>query len=498
VSADGARFTYAVDVDGDGRVDVLSASQSDNKIAWYRNEGGSPPTWTNYTISTTASYAWCVYAADVDGDGRMDVLSASALDDKIAWYRNEGGSPPSWTPHNISTTANGARTVYATDMDGDGLVDVLSASTDDNKIAWYRNGGGSPPSWTAYNISTAALGPGSLGAYYVFAADVDSDGRVDVVSSTDSTDEIVWYKNGGGSPPTWTSHLISNTADGGRGIFATDMDGDGRVDVLSASYLDDKIAWYKNGGGSPPSWTSYTISTTADGARSVHAADVDGDGRMDVLSASMSDNKVAWYKNGGGSPPSWIPFNITTAAYGANCVFTMDVDGDRRVDVVSTSYNDDKIAVYINNMCPRGTSGPGGYAPCTPCPAGRYNNDSMQSSCIACSAGRYGAAPGAVNVTSGCAGACSPGYMCPPGSASSTAVACPAGYFSGPGASTCSPCVAGTFTSRTGQASCTTCPSYTTSTVAGATACLPTCPGSGQLAVGYATGRRSHLVHVVC
>ena len=46
-------------------------------------------------------------------------------------------------------------------------------------------------------------------------------------------------------------------------------DGDGRVDVLSASEFDDKIAWYKNGGGSPPIWTPNTISAAADGARSV-------------------------------------------------------------------------------------------------------------------------------------------------------------------------------------------------------------------------------------
>jgi hypothetical protein len=48
--------------------------------------------------------------------------------------------------------------------------------------------------------------------------------------------------------------------------------GDGRVDILSASYNDNKIAWYKNGGGSPTSWTPYTITTTAGFATSVFAA----------------------------------------------------------------------------------------------------------------------------------------------------------------------------------------------------------------------------------
>ena len=66
------------------------------------------------------------------------------------------------------------------------------------------------------------------------------------------------------------------------------------VDVLSASYADDTIAWYENDGGSPPSWTAYTITTSADAARCVFATDVDGDGDVDVLSASSNDDTIAW------------------------------------------------------------------------------------------------------------------------------------------------------------------------------------------------------------
>ena len=71
---------------------------------------------------------------DVDGDGDMDVLSASADDDKIAWYENDGSE--SFTEHAISISANYAASVYASDVDGDGDMDVLSASLYDNKIAW--------------------------------------------------------------------------------------------------------------------------------------------------------------------------------------------------------------------------------------------------------------------------------------------------------------------------------------------------------------------------
>jgi len=79
-----------------------------------------------------------VYAADLDNDGDLDVLSASSLDGKIAWYENHD-SAGFGDQHVISFEAEGARAVYAADLDGDGDLDVLSASSIDNKIAWYKN-----------------------------------------------------------------------------------------------------------------------------------------------------------------------------------------------------------------------------------------------------------------------------------------------------------------------------------------------------------------------
>ena len=62
------------------------------------------------------------------------MLSASSIDDKIAWYENDGSE--SFTEHSISTSADAAKYVYAADVDADGDIDVLSASSNDDKIAW--------------------------------------------------------------------------------------------------------------------------------------------------------------------------------------------------------------------------------------------------------------------------------------------------------------------------------------------------------------------------
>ena len=83
--------------------------------------------FTERAISTTAAFATSVFATDVDGDGDTDVLSASQLDDKIAWYENDGASPPSFTERVISTVADLATCVFSTDLDGDGTVDPLDS-----------------------------------------------------------------------------------------------------------------------------------------------------------------------------------------------------------------------------------------------------------------------------------------------------------------------------------------------------------------------------------
>jgi hypothetical protein len=342
-SAERAFSVFATDVDGDGDTDVLSASFADDKIAWYENDGAMPPNFAERVITTSADGAPSVFAADVDGDGDTDVLAASWNDDKIAWYENDGAVPPNFTERVITTSAAAARSVFAADVDGDGDTDVLSASLGDDKIAWYENDGTMPPNFAEHVISTSADV-----AHSVFAADVDGDGDTDVLSASLDDDKIAWYENDGDTPPAFTERIISTAAAGAFSVFAADVDGDGDTDVLSASISDDKIAWYENDGTIPPDFTERVITTSADSPRSVFAADVDGDGDTDVLSASAYDNKIAWYENDGATPPNFTEHVITTRAHFVFSVFAADVDGDGDTDALSASESDDKIAWYEN------------------------------------------------------------------------------------------------------------------------------------------------------
>ena len=83
--------------------------------------------------------------------------------------------------------------------------------------------------------------------------------------------------------------IITTAAIGATSVYAADLDNDGDMDVLSASYDDSKIAWYEND-GSGNFGVQQIITTVADAAASVYAADLDNDGDIDVLSASGSDD----------------------------------------------------------------------------------------------------------------------------------------------------------------------------------------------------------------
>jgi hypothetical protein len=350
-SAAFAESVYAVDLDGDGDADVLSASGNDDKIAWYENTDGLGTFGPQQVISLGANYAVFVYAADLDGDGDADVLSASKIDDKIAWYENTDGLGTFGPEQVITTSADGAWSVYATDLDCDGDADVLSASRHDSKIAWYENLGGG--SFGPQQVITTD----AVWAHCVYATDLDGDGDADVLSASMGDDKIAWYENLGcnaaGGASFGPQQVITLDANSPQFVRATDLDGDGDADVLSASSVDGKIAWYENLGGGTFG-PQQVITTSAMGAESVYATDLDCDGDADVLSASMGDDKIAWYENRlnevtADFGPQRV---VTTLANGAQSVFATDLDGDGNADVLAGSLSDNKVAWFANLMCP--------------------------------------------------------------------------------------------------------------------------------------------------
>ena len=284
-----ANKVIPVDLDDDGDIDLLTSCKPYNKILWYENLDGQG-TFSDRREIATGVEVYNVYAADLDGDGNIDVVSGSKT--TIAWYKNDGQG--TFSTHQISTAVNRAYDVYATDLDGDGLLDVLSASASDDKIAWYKNEG--QGAFSSQKVITT-------GAEYtrdVYAADLDGDGDMDVLSGDDN--KVAWYENDGqgtfiaektiAAEPTYTT-------------YAADVDGDGDLDVLVAGRLKQyvnnpstsEIAWYENLDGQGTFSGMKVITTDVTDARDVYAADLDNDGDMDVFSADYEDDIIAWYEN---------------------------------------------------------------------------------------------------------------------------------------------------------------------------------------------------------
>lgn len=330
--ADGARDVYAVDLDGDGDMDVLSA----NEVSWYENDGHG-----NFGSQQIIAETWAssVYAADLDGDGDMDVLAT--LNTSIILFANDGNG--------IFTSLNSLyiheyaeiQSVYAADLDGDGDIDIVSAAAGIDRVYWHQNNG------SATFSGPIIIASGVVTAWDVHTADLDGDEDMDILSVAHYGHTIYWHENDGngnfGSKKSIATELNYCTSS-----YAVDLDGDGDMDVLLASPGEDKVAWCENDGNGNFG-DQNIITTEANGAYDVFAADLDADGDMDVLAASTLDDTIAWYENEGiGNFGAQQLITIEVEVEFATSVYATDLDGDGDMDVLSASSGDNKIAWYEN------------------------------------------------------------------------------------------------------------------------------------------------------
>ena len=136
--------------------------------------------------------------------------------------------------------------MYSADLDGDGDMDVLGAAWVDG-ITW----------WGRTRPATDLPGPNMLsrasfnGAYGVYAADVDGDGDPDVLGASRYVDGITWWENTASNGSVWTEHVVDDAFDSATSVYSADLDGDGDLDVIGASYFAG-ITWWENTAGDDP------------------------------------------------------------------------------------------------------------------------------------------------------------------------------------------------------------------------------------------------------
>ena len=339
--ADFVTCVAAGDLMGNGRTDFVSGSGSDRTLRWYEHIGGEFPNFTIHPIHvpTEDEVPRHLAVADVDGDGRLDILAAWSTFHFIRWYENNGQSPPSFAAHDVFANTSQIHGMAVADFTGDGRVDI--ATCDSSRILLHtRIGGGDV--WTAIQI--AASGSTSL-----FAADIDGDGRIDLTTGMTSG-SVAWLRNLGGSPPLFELHTVFSGAGTVRAVHAADVDGDGRLDILSASETQHAVRLHRSDGANPPNWSTQTVIEGAEGVKAVWAADLNKDGRLDIISGARTEHTLRWHENLGGEPPEFQTHIVSRDTQWVEAVLAADVDGDGCLDIVSASARDDSVRWHRNDL----------------------------------------------------------------------------------------------------------------------------------------------------
>lgn len=332
----------AADLDGDADLDILSAYFDDNKIAWYENLDGSGAFGPQQVVTVDAMGAHAAYAADVDSDGDLDILSESHNDNTVAWYENRDGQGSFGEQLVISDSVQGLVDIHFGDLDTDGDLDVISVASDLDELAWYENTDGLGGFGAPQTIITRGIGLLSA-----FAGDIDLDGDLDLVSMSHTDSNVSWYENIDGRADFGKAQQIAASLGGLFNVSAADLDGDGDADLMSASYYDGKIAWYENTDGLASFGDQIVIDLMEPGPFQVEAADIDDDGDLDVL-ASFDNGSIFCYPNTDGKG-TFDTSKIVAETVGSGWFEVADLDGDGDLDVLSGSSEGSAIAWHENS-----------------------------------------------------------------------------------------------------------------------------------------------------
>lgn len=341
--ADGSRIICAADLDGDTKIDVLSANKFGDNLTWHKNLDGLGNFGPQNTIAFLND-AIHVNTADLDGDGDMDVLAVSYFSDLVVWYENLDGQGSFSSQKIISNTADGPFSVITSDLDGDGDLDVISGS-DNTGIAWYENLDGQG------NFSISKIIDSTIsGSRSIAAVDMDGDGDLDIVSNSSSGEWIFWIENMDGLGNFSIKHVIDNIGLYFNVIFAADVDNDTEMDVFSVSIGDNAVVWFENLDGLGNFGQKNIITNTLEEAWTIFVCDLDNDGDIDVLATSVEafGGEIVWFENLDGMGSFGAKKIISTEHQFPRSVIAADIDNDGDMDVIASSQNDDKIAWYEN------------------------------------------------------------------------------------------------------------------------------------------------------
>ena len=248
----GAYDLTIADLDGDGDLDVAASSwRIGNQFAWFENRNGQ---WVKHMIEEDIGVTRAIHAVDFDGDGHVDLLGTSQNPSELVWYRNPGDpTREPWEKHVIDTSPAPFHG-HPVDMDGDGDLDVVMAlrGSDDpdgkglDQIAWYENEGMSTVGpWKKHIIAEAFPM-----AFEAVAGDIDGDGQIEVVATAwRGEGRLALFKHEGDPRGPWRMQVLKEGWVNANQVILADLNGDGRLDIVAcAEHGSNELRWWRNEG----------------------------------------------------------------------------------------------------------------------------------------------------------------------------------------------------------------------------------------------------------
>lgn len=302
-----------IDLDKDGAQDILVTVRSTTpSVRWYRNTGGIE--FSGTSIGT--GYEAKAYAGDIDADGAPDIVTATTDGERVTLQRWMNNGTGTFTATTMGT-GTGVTAVTVADVDGNGYADIVTGGSAGLQ-RWDTADG--------YNWSRVDVDDSNTGQTHLVVKDVNKDGRADIVVAEPAGNMLLLYRN---LDSTAFDRIEVGTGVDAVTVVPVDLDEDGDEDIVVAAQDDNSIFWYNNDGSEE--FTKTTIASSLQSVFGVVVTDVDNDNDFDVIAGDHHQGIVYWYERVLAKPVATAPGEITQGVDGSGKVtFTTKVNDDDR------------------------------------------------------------------------------------------------------------------------------------------------------------------------